>query len=363
LSTGQYVFFYLSGFMINFSTRLKTARLRKGWSLQELADAVQLSKQAISKYELEQSVPDMQRLLQLCEVLGVRPDYFTRKELIVLEEVEFRKLVKFPEKEKQRLLEITRDELERYLELEDILGIDTETENPLAGKTVSTLEEADLASQKLRREWHLGDGPIANVIEMLEKNAVKVIEIDTQDSFSGLSTKVGNINVIVLNNSRNLSLDRKRFTALHELGHILMDIRTDNEKLKENICHRFAAAMLFPAVLVEASLGKRRSKLLFPEIGALKMQWGISMAAIVMRANHLGIISDSYYKSYMFLLSKWGYKKQEPEKYDYQGSEKSTRFEQLLFKALAEELISQSKAAGLMNMKLADFLDEYEKHI
>jgi Zn-dependent peptidase ImmA (M78 family)/DNA-binding XRE family transcriptional regulator len=346
--------------MNNFSSRLKTARQRKGWSMQELADALKLSKQSISKYELEQSVPDIQRLLQLCEVLGVRPDYFTRPNDIAFGNISFRKLVKFPEREKQRVIEATRDELERYLELESILGLEVPFENPLKEISVTCFENAEYVAAKLREMWGLGTGPLSNVIELLEDHNIKVIETGAMDSFSGFSSYVGSIPVIVLNNFNDVPLDRKRFTALHELGHLLLSIDTEDSKLEERICDRFAAAMLFPAEAVEASLGKKRSKLIFPEIGALKLQWGISMSAIVMRANHLGIISDSYYKNYMFLLSKWGYKKREPEKYDYKGSEKSNRFEQLLFKALAEEFISQGKAAALLNLKLAEFRDRYD---
>ena len=48
-----------------------------------------------------------------------------------------------------------------------------------------------------------------------------------------------------------------------------------------------------------------------------------------------------------------GWKVEEP--YEYEGKEKSNRFDQLLFRALSEELISFSKAASLDNMRLAEF--------
>jgi predicted HTH domain antitoxin len=43
------------------------------------------------------------------------------------------------------------------------------------------------------------------------------------------------------------------------------------------------------------------------------------------------------------------------EPVEYIGEEKSNRFEQLLFRALAEELISMSKAAALNNQSMAEF--------
>jgi hypothetical protein len=43
------------------------------------------------------------------------------------------------------------------------------------------------------------------------------------------------------------------------------------------------------------------------------------------------------------------------EPVDYEGKESSNRFDQLIFRALAEEVISVSKAASLKNQKLAEF--------
>ena len=48
-----------------------------------------------------------------------------------------------------------------------------------------------------------------------------------------------------------------------------------------------------------------------------------------------------------------GWKVEEP--YKYEGKETSNRFNQLLFRALSEELISYSKAAALSNMKQSEF--------
>jgi Zn-dependent peptidase ImmA (M78 family) len=92
------------------------------------------------------------------------------------------------------------------------------------------------------------------------------------------------------------------------------------------------------------------------ELGALKKQYGISIQAIVMRAKDLGIITDSYCKQFFFFMNHMGWKVNEP--IEYEGVEQSNRFEQLLFHALAEELISVSKAASLNNQTLAEFREK-----
>jgi predicted HTH domain antitoxin len=48
------------------------------------------------------------------------------------------------------------------------------------------------------------------------------------------------------------------------------------------------------------------------------------------------------------------------EPYDYEGVEKSNRFEQLLFRALIEKQITMSKAASLNKQSLAEFKRKHQ---
>ena len=125
--------------MNHFPERLKSARLMNGLSLQALADRInnRITKQALSKYEQGQMMPSSEIVGLLSEALQVRPDYFYRSAIrseteVTFGEIEFRKLKKYPAKEKQRIIEITRDILRRYIELEELLGIESQFDNPLA---------------------------------------------------------------------------------------------------------------------------------------------------------------------------------------------------------------------------------------
>ncbi|WP_245189514.1 ImmA/IrrE family metallo-endopeptidase [Lunatimonas salinarum] len=88
----------------------------------------------------------------------------------------------------------------------------------------------------------------------------------------------------------------------------------------------------------------------------MKQQYGISMQALVYRAKDLGLISENYLKQFYIVFTQLGYRSSEPVAYE--GVEHSNRFSQLLFRALAEEFISISKAAALKNQKLAEFRKE-----
>lgn len=61
----------------------KIIRLRKknGWSQEELADKMNVSRQAVSKWEGAQTVPDLEKLLRLSALFGVTTDYLLKDEL------------------------------------------------------------------------------------------------------------------------------------------------------------------------------------------------------------------------------------------------------------------------------------------
>jgi Zn-dependent peptidase ImmA (M78 family)/transcriptional regulator with XRE-family HTH domain len=340
-----------------FADRFKSARLLNGLSLQDLADKLGqvISRQALHKYEKGEVIPDSEMLGRLSAALGVRPDYFFSEVVVELGELEFRKLKRLSVREQNRIIERTKDVLARYLELEAILGIGAEFHNPLFGtEVISSFEDVEKAAKTIRQKWHLGSDPISNCIELLEANHIKVVEVYSEEGFDGMQTFVnGKIPVIVFNASRMTAPDRTRFTVLHELGHLLMPLRGLDERQKETFCHQFAAAMLFPKEVAERELGRIRNKLLVPELGVLKQQYGISIQALAYRARDLGIITNSYLKQFMVLMGMNQWKVTEPVAYS--GSEKSGRFRQLIYRALAEELISISKAAALTNQSLNDF--------
>lgn len=346
--------------MNNFSERLKSARIMKGFSLQDLADALdnRITKQALSKYEQDLMKPNSENLLLLCRALEVKPDYFSRETTVRLENVEFRKLKKLASKEKESVKQRTIDFLERYYELEDLVGIERDFVNPIKNHTIKSIQDVETAAKKLRSEWKLGEDPIKNVIDLLENHKIKVIELKSDLAFNGLSTFVNSRHpVIVLNSSLDDHVDRKRFTALQELGHLVLNrLEGFDEKVRESYCHAFAAAMLMPEPYLRRKLGDNRQQILLNELILIKNEVGASIQAILYRAKDLNIITPNYFKSYMTRLSSKGMRKNEPGKLT--EKEEPHRFKQLLFRAIGEEIISTSKAASLANIKLADLRDE-----
>ena len=61
----------------------------------------------------------------------------------------------------------------------------------------------------------------------------------------------------------------------------------------------------------------------------------------------------------MKTFSMQGYKVGEPSQYEYLGREEPFRFEQIVLRAWSEGLVSQSKAAVLLNLKVSEFMERY----
>lgn len=342
--------------MLYFPERLKSARKMKGYSLQDLADAMGnvITKQALNKYEAGIMKPDSEVLSAICKVLDVTSEYFTKKSKITLEEVEFRKLEKLSMKEQEKVKQKTIDFLERYFELEEFLGLENKFKNPIKVYKITSAEDVENAAIKVREEWNLGTDPLYNIVEMLEDHDIKVLQFDAHDAFSGLSTYINKrYPVIVLNDNNDIQLARRRFTALHELGHLLMNLDGFDKKEKERLCDTFAGAMLLPADVFNIEFGGKRQNVFLKELVILKEEYGISLSAIMYRAKNLHLITPNYHQFFMMKYNRDGYRQKEPG--NYKGNEISNRFMQLLLRAVAEEIISTSKAAALNGQKLADF--------
>lgn len=341
-----------------FAERFKSARLLNGFSLQDLADKLEniVTRQALYRYERGEIIPDSAMIAKLSEAMKVKPDYFFRNTQVEIGKIEFRKHSSLSVKEQNKVVEQTREFLSRYLELEEILHLGLTFRHPLKGfGIVSHAEDIKKAAAQLRTAWDLGQSPIFNLLELLEDKQIKVVCIDADIKFDGMQTWVNNdIPVIAYNKNLTDKTDRIRFTLLHELAHLLLqfDENLSHQQI-EKLCHQFAASVLLPEELLLKELGEHRNRLSIQELGQIKKQYGISMQAIVMQALNHGIINEHYTKQFFNMMKQMGWRFEEP--IAYEGIEESNRFDQLIYRALAEELISMGKAAALKNVTLAEF--------
>lgn len=338
-----------------FGRRLRRLRERAGFSLDALASkpGVGVSKQALSKYELGRMLPESGVLLGLADALGAKPDDFFLPDTVELSAVEFRKSAKLGAGAQLRLQREAELLIERSLELGRLIGESRPFANPLAGfGAVDCAERAEEAASALRIAWSLGTDAIPDVVGLLESKGALVHSVSLDADFDGLSGFAGTLPVVVLNGTRlDGALDRKRFTAMHEMAHLLLHIPAGVEhKAKENLCHRFAGAFLMPKSAVLAEFGEKRHVIAAAELIDLKSRYGLSMAALMRRALDCGVISPSGYRNWCIRSAARGWRKAEPG--SYVGVERESLLRRHLVRALAEGLVSESKATSLAGADL-----------
>jgi len=331
-----------------------------GFSLQELANRTNnaISKQAIGKYEKGLMKPSFENLQAISKALNLKLDYFLRESKLELGEIKFRKQSRLPKKKQNEIIEKTRDFLERYLETESILSESHTLEIPKKKFKANNLEDVEKIAVEIRKLWDLGSNPIYNILETLEQKGIKIVFIDEEiKHFSGMSSWVNDkIPVIVISKMKK---DRIRFTALHELGHLILSIEDLEDKVQERMCDRFSASMLLPENALIDELGGHRRNIHLRELSLIKSEYGISPQAILYRAKDLRLISESYFISQVKFLRMRGLWNKEIG--IYHGEEKSNRLLQLLCRGISEEFITSTKAASLYNMKLSEFRREINK--
>jgi len=338
-----------------FGERLIRARKTAGLSLRALAESVGVSQTAINKYEKGILIPDSTMLMKLAKALEVKAGYFLRPNTLELEKPEYRKKSTLSKKKLQQIEGKILDKIERRLELEALFPKSPVPEFTLPDDlplTIQSMDDIEEIANTVRHAWDLGLNPIPELVDVLESIGIRVFEInESADSkFDGLAATVNGYRIIVI--SKAWAGDRQRFTMAHELGHLILEGKLPDDMDEERASDRFAGAFLLPNSALQSELGEHRTRLELRELLLLKQEFGISMAGILYRARNLGIIRESYHKSLIIEFSKRGWRKNEPEQYP---AEEPHHFQQLIFHALAEDYISESKAAELMNMSQAEF--------
>ena len=341
-----------------FAIRLKQARTMKGFSLRELAEATgdAVSYNAISRYENGVMMPESGNLTVLARTLGQPTDFFFRPLGGIVQSLAFRKLARLKGKAEDTVRAQIQDAAERLLEVEDLVGETKSFSNPLSNTAITSEAEARTEAANLRREWQLGLEAIPTMVALLEDKGVKVAELEAAEDFSGVSGWIGAVPFIVL--QKNVPIARKRFTAAHELGHLLLDSRIPERiegKAREDLIDSFAGAFLIPAQVAIAQLGASRTGLSIKELENLKARYGVSIMALVRQARDAGIISQKYYGWFQIKnkTSTWR-KTGEPGDERVRYDESCRRLEQLLWRGLEEETISHSKAASLLGVKISE---------
>jgi len=269
-----------------------------------------------------------------------------------LEEIRFRAGERLSAKTESALRYRIADHLRKYQELESILGLKAEFESPIGGRPARAREDVEEAATEVRGRWELGSGPIVNLLGLLEDKGIRVYETRGLDGFEGLSGRYGERPFVAV--SMAFPADRIRFTAAHELGHVLCDFRSAESP--EGECHAFGAAFLLPRAALEKAFMPSRRKVTLGDLAEIKETYGVSLQAIMYRAHGQGLVSDRQLRAFRETIKAKGWAVTEPVAYG--GRERATRFRRLLHYAVAADILDVGRAAGLAGMTAAELEKE-----
>ena len=341
---------------VRIGERLRAARVRAQMSQRALAEKVGVSHTAISKYERGLDVPGADVLTRLAQALGVKVEYFFRPSIVTVTAPAYRRKRALPERARKAIIAEVQDWLERYVEVERLFPEEQPQFQlpPDFPRQVASLEDVEEVALALRVHWRLGLDPLDNLAELLEDRGIKVGLVKAHDTFDALTLWSDGEPVIVLR--EGMPGDRQRFSMAHELGHLVLKAAEGLDE--EKAANRFAAAFLVPKPVAYMELGRRRRHIYIHELHLLKHKYGMSMAAWITRARDLGIISQALAERLFREFKRRNWWHEEPG--DPLPPEAPQRMKRLVMRALAEGIITRSRAAELLTMPLEAFWQEEE---
>lgn len=291
--------------------RLRLAREARGWTQTHLADLVEggLSPATVSQLENGRTRPTPSTLSSLASALDFPLEFFLLRDGDDDPPGFFRRLQSVPARDRRQALaraQMLYDlvvAIERHVRLPEV-----DIPRDLDGdRSTHAIERV---ARNVRSAWGLQTGPADHVVRELERHGIVVARFALERAdIDGFSVWHADHPVVVLGEDKGVAA-RSRFDAAHELGHLVMHgPERAGTREAEKEAHRFAAAFLMPADDIRDSLPARAD---WRHLVDLKAQWGVSLGALLKRANDLGRLSNHAYLNAMKAMSAKGWRKEEP---------------------------------------------------
>jgi Zn-dependent peptidase ImmA (M78 family)/transcriptional regulator with XRE-family HTH domain len=295
--------------------RLLLAREQRGLTQAQLANEVvrlggTLTPAAISQYENSEARPKSSTLSLLATALGHPLDFFAagpNDPPLTSDAAFFRSLRSTSARDRRSASSLAlyaflfAKALERYVGL-PVLDL------PNFPLTVGQDHLANNAARSARDYLDQGQGPVDNVVQLLERHGVVVIRVEglVTNRVDAFSIPAPERPVVVLGGDKK-DWSRSRFDAAHELGHLVLHSEEAvGERWAESQAHAFSAEFLMPAQTIRDELP---SELEWDSYLELKQRWGVSVQALVRRAKDLHVIDQETYLRAAKLMSAWGWRK------------------------------------------------------
>ncbi len=287
---------------------LVLARESRGLSQADLATAVNVTQGKVSKFENGLLDPSDVDLKRIAAILEYDPEFFCQSHQLyglgssLLFNRKRRTAPIYVQRRVVALVNVVRMQIERLLR-----GAEIGVENRFERLDIDRFDgDAEAVARRIRLAWRLPPGPVVNLTAALENagGIVAVFDFDTDRIDAAHLWLDGQPPMFFMNSK--VPGDRHRFSLAHELGHAIMHTLPSDDV--ETEADRFASELLMPA----EEIGPALNGLTIQRAAQLKMQWKVSMQALIVRARHLRRISEQRYKSLYTQISIHGFRRNEP---------------------------------------------------
>lgn len=290
---------------------LETARRAQGMTQEQLAARAGVHQAALSRYENDLREPEADALERLAGALGVTPGFLQhagRARGGMAMDAHMRRRQTAPPgvwRQLEAKLNLYRWHTSQLFEEVSLK----------AEQHVPTLDLLDVAPEHaarlVRAQWRMPAGPVRHLAAWLEAAGCVLIGEDFGTSrVDGLSQWIGDHPVILFNTAA--PPDRLRLTLAHELGHLVLHTDAVGADDVEADANAFAGEFLMPAEVIRPALRNVKAVRLLD----LKVEYGVSMQALVERAFHLGLLTTTQRTSMYKMFSARGWRTREPRSED-----------------------------------------------
>lgn len=336
---------------------LRLARQRLGFTQKNAAFRLGLLQPVLSRYENGLAEPDSAMLMKASQVYEVPVDFFDLRDPVYGPPVSVHAMLRGASDVTARELDMITAELNlrvthlaRFLE-----GVDFNATSNVPPLDVEQYGSPSKIAATLRAHWSIPSGPVRNLVYWVEKAGCVVgLSAFGGASVSGVTFRVpGRPPIVLLNRSH--PADRMRYTLAHELGHLVMHrFPTDTMEQEAN---EFASAILMPENdIVDYFRGRRVTLEL---LAALKIEWKVSMQALLMRASNLGFVTANQSRYLWQQISARGWRTAEPPELDFER-EQPTALPAIIESHLSDLGYTEAELSKLVRLRESEFNEMYD---
>jgi len=331
------------------------ARESRGMTQPELARKLQVNQGWISRIEGGLRNIQQEHLDQLATALDYPPEFFFQREKIYGLGV-----TSYFHRKKQSLSGRTLRQIHASIYLRTMHIITLLRGVDIGESQIKSINIDDFGgnaaevARLLRASWKLPDGPIHNVVSVIEDMGGIVIPFDFgTNEIDAIYHNTPNSPPLFFVNAFTPT-DRLRFTLSHELGHAIIHSDTFDPLAIEQQAHNFAAELLMPQLDIFMDL----TELSLERLMTLKQYWKVSMSALLKRAGDLEAITPMRSRQLWKQMSKAGFRRHEPPELNL-PSERPTILGQIVGAYLDEMGYTPLEFARLLKLGLPEVKQLY----